>query len=81
VQDPAGRERAWTAAHPVGTFKPFSVRAIQQQGGRTLGQTAQSLVGITPAPSNLTHSAERQRQVESGRKVERTPQQKRPRGQ
>jgi hypothetical protein len=34
---------------------------------------AQSLVGITPAPSYVTHSAEQQRQAEAGRKVELTP--------
>jgi len=53
--------QAWDAAkHLIGAFKPFSVRAFQQQGNRTPapGTAAQSLVGITPAPSYLTHSAE-----------------------
>jgi hypothetical protein len=59
-------------------FKPFSVRAFQQQGNRmpTPGTAAQLLVAVTPAPSYVTHSAEQQRQAEAGRKVERTPLQK-----
>jgi hypothetical protein len=59
-------------------FKPFSVRAFQQQGNRTTtpGTAAQSLIGITPAPSYVTHSAERQRQAEANRKAELTPLQK-----
>jgi hypothetical protein len=73
--------QAWdTAKHLLAAFKPFSVRAFQQ-GNRTPGTAAQALVGITPAPSYVTHSAEQQRQAEAGRKVELTPLQKRLRQQ
>jgi hypothetical protein len=71
--------QAWdTAKHLIGAFKPFSVGAFQQQGNRTPtpGMASQALVGITPAPSYVTHSAEQQRQAEAGRKVELTSQQK-----
>jgi hypothetical protein len=67
--------KAWdTAKHLNGAFNPFSVREFQQLGKLTPtpGGAAQTLVGITPAPSYVSHSAEQHRLAESGPSVELT---------
>jgi hypothetical protein len=52
---------------------------IEQQAIRT-EKSVGGLFGVTPAACKAEHTAEQQRQAESGRKVELTPLQKRLRG-
>ena len=77
--DSAVRQSLDTAKHMLKSFEPFSVRGFQQQKqqGAPLGQRLQSFVGMTPAPSYITHTAEQQRAAEMGRRVTLSPQQKR----
>jgi len=76
--DPAVKQTMDTAKHFIASFEPFSTRAFSDQTakGAPLGQRLAGLVGFKPATANVTHTWEQQRQQETGKKVQLTPQEK-----
>jgi hypothetical protein len=81
--DPITQQAKDVFGHLVRSLLPFSVENAMnaRRRGQPAGQIAGSFFGVTPAGYKAEHSAEQQRQAESGRKVELTPLQKRLWGQ
>lgn len=61
--------------HIFGAMKPYSVQSVQQsrRQGAPLGQQAAGLMGVTPAPANVTKSWQQQRAEEKRRAVIMSP--------
>jgi hypothetical protein len=80
--DPILQQTKDVFAHVLKALSPFSVESMLRSrgSGASAGQTAAGFFGVQPAGYRQTHSAEQQRQAESGRKVELTPLQKKLRG-
>jgi hypothetical protein len=77
--DPIVQQTKVVFGHLIRSLLPFSVENAMNAGrrGQSAGQIAASYFGVTPAGYKAEHSAEQQRQAESGRKVELTRLQKR----
>lgn len=71
-RDSQVRQSLDLAGHVLRSFTPFSVR--QPRGAQpSLGQRAQQMIGITPAPGYIVHTAEEQRQADDRRRIGLTP--------
>lgn len=77
--DPAYKQALDTAMHVMQGYESFSLKAYLEQTkkGRSPAEALQGMLGVTPAPSRLTHTWEQQRRMETGRRYEMTPQEKR----
>jgi hypothetical protein len=74
--DPIVRQTMDHANHLISQLQPFAFRGRPGKE-RTPGEIAQGLVGITPAPFNISHTYEQQRAIEASRRVTTTPQERR----
>lgn len=67
--------QAWeTTLHLLKSFESFSLRTASEKGGAGV---AQGMLGVTPAPSYVVHTAEQQRRIEAERRYVPTPLEKR----
>ncbi len=71
--DKATKQALDLAGHLAGSFEPLSSRTYRQRQDRGVGGFLQSQLGIVPAPSYITHTAQEQRDAEAGKKFISTP--------